>query len=51
MDPIIELTNALDDLEQQLRTRELANEHQRRVTTQVRSQVLQPYASMDYAQY
>ena len=51
MDPIIELTNALADLEQQLRTRQLADEHQRRVTTQVRSQLWQPYASMDYAQY
>ena len=51
MDPIIELTNALADLEQQLRMRQLADEHQRRVTTQVRSQVWQPYASMDYAQY
>ena len=38
-------------MRQQLRMRQLANEHQRRVTTQVRSQVWQPYASMDYAQY
>ena len=51
MDPIIELTNALAHLEQQLRMRQLTDEHQRRVTTQVRSQVWQPYASMDYAQY
>ena len=51
MDPIIELTNALAHLEQQLRMQQLADEHQRRVTTQVRSQVWQPYASMDYAQY
>ena len=51
MDPIIELTNALANLEQQLRMRQLADEHQRRVTTQLRSQVWQPYASMDYAQY
>ena len=51
MDPIIELTNALAHLEQQLRMRKLADEHQRRVTTQVQSQVWQPYASMDYAQY
>ena len=51
MDPIIELTNALAHLEQQLRMRQLADEHQRRVTTQLRSQVWQPYASMDYAQY
>ena len=50
MDPIIELTNALAHLEQQLRMRQLANEHQRRVTTQVRNQVWQPYAS-EYAQY
>ena len=50
MDPIIELTNALAHLEQPLRTRQLADEHQRRVTTQVRNQVWQPYAS-DYAQY
>ena len=47
MDPIIELTNALTHLEQQLRLRQLADEHQRRVTTQL----WQPYASMDYAQY
>ena len=51
MDPIIELTNALAHLEQQLRMRQLVHEHQRRVTTQVRSQVWQPYASADYAQY
>ena len=51
MDSIIELTNALAHLEQQLRMRQLADEHQRRVTTQMRSQVWQPYASMDYAQY
>ena len=51
MDQIIELTNALSHLEQQLRMRQLADEHQRRVTTQMRSQVWQPYASMDYAQY
>ena len=51
MDPIIKLTNALAHLEQQLRIRQLADEHQRRVTTQVQSQVWQPYGSMDYAQY
>ena len=51
MDPIIELTNALAHLEQQLRMRQLADEHQRKVTNQLRSQVWQPYASMDYAQY
>ena len=51
MDPIIELTNALAHLEQQLRMRQLADEHQRRVTNQLRSQVWQPYASMDYVQY
>ena len=51
MDLIIELTNALAHLEQQLRMRQLVDEHQRRVTTEMRSQVWQPYASMDYAQY
>ena len=51
MDPIIELTNALAYLEQQLRMRQLADEHQRRMTTQLQSQVWQPYDSMDYAQY
>ena len=51
MDHFIQLTNELVLLNQQLRMRQLANEHQRRVTTQVRSQVWQPYASMDYAQY
>ena len=51
MDHIIELKNALAHLKQQLRMRQLADEHQRRVTTQVRSQVWQSYASMDYAQY
>ena len=51
MDPIIEWTNALADLEQQLRMRQLDDEHQRRVSTEMRSQVWQPYASMDYAQY
>ena len=51
MDPIIELTNALARLEQQLRMRQLAVENQRRVTNQLRSQVWQPYSLMDYAQY
>ena len=51
MDPIIELKNALAHFEQQLRMRKLTDEHQRRVTTQLQSQVWQPYASMDYAQY
>ena len=51
MDPSIDLTTRLSLLTQQLRMRQLANEHQRRVTTQVRSQVWQTYASMDYAQY
>ena len=51
MDPIIELANALAHLEQQLTMQQLADVHQRRVTTQLRSQVWQPYASMDYAQY
>ena len=35
MDPIIELTNALARLEQQLRMRQLAVENQRRVTNQL----------------
>ena len=51
MDPIIELTNALAHLKQQLRMRKLDDEHQRRVTTQVWSQVWKPYASMDYDEY
>ena len=51
MDPVIELTKQLALFSQQLRMRQLANEHQRRVTTQVRSQVWKPYESMDYAQY
>ena len=51
MEPINELTNALTHLEQQLRMRKLPDEHKIKVTTQVRSQVWQPYASMDYAQY
>ena len=51
MDPFIELTNQLALLSQQLRIRQLTNQHQRRVTTQTRSQVWQPYASMDFAQY
>ena len=51
MNLIRELTNALTHLEQQLRMRQLADEHKKRVTTQVRSQMWQPYASMDYAQY
>ena len=51
MDSIIELTQQLPLFSQQIRMRQLANEHQRRVTTQVRNQVWKPYASMDYAQY
>ena len=51
MDPFIELTNQLALFNQQLRMRQLANEHQRRVKTQVSSQVWQPYALMNYAQY
>ena len=50
MDPVIELKNQLALFGQQLRMRQLANKHQRRVTTQVRSQVWQPYASIDYVQ-
>ena len=51
MDHVIELTKQLALLSQQLRMRQLTNEHQRRVITQGRSQVWQPYASKDYAQY
>ena len=51
MELINKLTNALTHLEQQLRMRQLADEHKKKVTTQVRSQVWQPYASIDYAQY
>ena len=54
MSPIKEgnpTTNALAHLEQRLRMRQLTDEHQRRVTTQMRCQVWQPFASMDYPQY
>ena len=47
MELISELTNALAHLEQKLRMRQLADDHKKRVTTQV----WQPYASMDSAQY
>ena len=49
-DLVIENTNQLALLSQQLIMTQLANEHQRRVTTKVRGQVWQPYASMDYVQ-
>ena len=51
MDCFIQLIDELALLNQQLRMRLLANENQRRVTTQVRSELWQPYASMEYAQY
>ena len=51
MDPFMELTIEMAFLTQQLRLRKMANEHHQRVTNQVRSQVWQPYASMDYVQY
>ena len=51
IEPISKLTNALAHLEQQLRMRKLADEHKKRVKTQVRYLVWKPYASMDYAQY
>ena len=47
MDPFIQLTNELALLNQLLRMQQLANEHQRIVTSEVKSQVWQPYASMD----
>ena len=51
MDHVIELSNQLALLRQQLRMKQLASEHQRRVTIQVRSQVWQPYALMNYVEY
>ena len=51
MDSFTRLTNQLALLSQQLRISQLANKHERRVTTQERSQLGQPYASMNYAQY
>ena len=47
----MELTIELSLLTQQLRMRQMANEHHQRVTNQVRSQVWQPYKSMDHIQY
>ena len=47
----MDLTIELPLLTQQLRMKQMTNDHQRRVTTQVRNQVWQPHASMDYAQY
>ena len=51
MDPFMEMTTKMNLLTQQLRSRKMVNEHYRRVTNQVRSQVWQPYASMEYVQY
>ena len=50
MDPFMDLTIEMSLLTQQLRVSQTANEHHRRVTNQVRSQVWRPYASMDYVQ-
>ena len=47
----MELSTEMALLTQQLRLRQMANEHHRRVTNQVRSQVWQPYASIDDVQY
>ena len=44
----MELTTELSLLTQQLRMRQMTNEHHRRVTNQVGSQVWQPYESMDH---
>ena len=51
MDPFMELSIEMTFLTQQLRLRQMANEHHQRVTNQVRSQVWQPYALMDDVQY
>ena len=47
MDPFMELSTEMTLLTQQLRLRQITNEHHRRVT----NQVWQPYASMDDVQY
>ena len=47
----MELSTKMALLTQQLRLRKMVNEHHRRVTNQVRSQVWQPYVSMDDVQY
>ena len=51
MDHFMELSTEMAFLTQQLRLRKMVNEHHRRVTNQVRSQVWQAYASMDDVQY
>ena len=51
MDPFMELTTEMALLTQQLRLKQMTNEHHLRVINQVRSQVWQPYASIDYVQY
>ena len=51
MDPFMELKTEMALLTQHLRLRQMDNEHHRRVTNQVRSQVWQPYALMNYVQY
>ena len=47
MYPFMELTTKMALLTQQLRLKQMANEHHQRVT----NQVWQPYVSMDYVQY
>ena len=47
MDPIIELTNALALLNQQLRMRDMVNEYHQRVTNQVRN----PHMHMTQVRY
>ena len=47
----MDLTTELSLLTQQLRMWQMVNEQERRVTTQVRNQGGQPYASVDYAHY
>ena len=47
----MELSTKMALLTQQLRLRQMVNEHHQRVTNQVRSQVSQPYVSMDDVQY
>ena len=51
MGPFMELSTEMTLLTRQLRLRQMANEYHRRVTNQVRSQVWQPYASMDDVHY
>ena len=51
MDPFMELSTEMAFLTQQLKLRQMANEHHRRLTNQKRSQVWQPYASIDDVEY